>query len=256
MQFFRRFELILFMAQSKLKSESTRTYFSFFWWIIEPVMLMLVYFVVFGVILGRAEPDYIPFLLTGIVVWNWFSNTVMHSADSISGNAGLVTRVPIDKWIFPLVIVVMDTIKQVLVFAVLIVFLTLVGFELSINFLYLPFVMFVQVILILSCSFVVAAITPYIVELKFFLGTGLRVAMYLSGIIYSIERVPESIRGYFEVNPMLQLAESYRNILMYQKPPELESLLYVLLGSLIFLAIGLKLMSYFSQDYPRALLER
>ncbi len=94
-----------------LRAEAARNYLSFLWWVLEPLFSMLVFYIVFGLLFQRGTEDYVPFLLVGLVSWQWFANTVKHSMTSIYGNGRLMNQVDLPKVIFPSIVVVMDLVK-------------------------------------------------------------------------------------------------------------------------------------------------
>ena len=86
-------DIIYFKTYAELKAESHRYYLGILWWLIEPIIYMLVFYFVFGVLFQRGTEDFVPFLLTGLVFWHWFQSTVMQSADTISANRFLLNQV-------------------------------------------------------------------------------------------------------------------------------------------------------------------
>ena len=75
--------LVLYKTYAELRAESARTYIGFLWWIIEPIVDMATYYLVFAVLLRNRTEDFVPFLLIGLVSWKWFSVSVTMGADSI-----------------------------------------------------------------------------------------------------------------------------------------------------------------------------
>ena len=76
MEIKRYLEIIYYKTYADLRSEASRSYLGFVWWILEPVLYMSVFYLVFSVIRGQKDEDFILFLLVGLVSWKWFaSNT-------------------------------------------------------------------------------------------------------------------------------------------------------------------------------------
>ena len=84
-------QVAYYKAKIHLQAEASKTYLSALWWAIEPIISMAIYYLVFKVIFQRGTDDFVPFLLIGLVSWQWFSNSVTHCANSINGNTTLVT---------------------------------------------------------------------------------------------------------------------------------------------------------------------
>ena len=95
-----------------LKAETKKTYLSYAWWLLEPAMFVLVFYVVFAVFLNRGTEDFLVFLLLGKIPFLWFSKSVSNSANSICDGRGLIGQLPIPKSFFPLLVVAQDGVKQ------------------------------------------------------------------------------------------------------------------------------------------------
>ncbi|WP_427916732.1 ABC transporter permease, partial [Vibrio eleionomae] len=119
----REFDIIRYKAKLSLLSEASSTYLSYLWWIFEPMISLGIYYIVFGLIFHRGTEDFIPFLLIGLVSWQWFSQTIEHCANSINGNVAIISNVKFRKLILPSVNIIIDTVKFTIVFCILLVFL-------------------------------------------------------------------------------------------------------------------------------------
>lgn len=224
-------DLILYKALADLRAEATRTYIGFLWWILDPLIFMIIFYVVFGLLLRRDTPDFVPFLLIGLVSWRWFQNTITHSATSIVGGWRLIQQVYVPKVIFPLIVVLTDLVKFGVVLVLLLIYLWLSGFGIGLAYLALPFLLLAQILLITALTLLVAAFVPFIPDLKYLVEHSLQVLFYFSGIFFSGTAIPEKYKAYFYLNPMATLIEAYRDILMYNKWPNWLSLILIILSA-------------------------
>lgn len=247
----RYFELVFYRAYAGLRSESSRNYLSFAWWIIDPLISMGVYYLVFGVMFGGGMPNFVAFLLIGQVIWQWFGFSVNHCMGSIFQAGGLMSQVYLPKQVFPLVVILMDTVKFVLVFLLLLVFLWSYGLPPTQHYLALPALLLSQFLLNTAFGLFVAALVPFIPDLRFLFEAALFLAFFLSGIFYSVTSMPEHYLHLFYLNPMVNLIDSYRAVLMYHQWPNWERLAVVagvswlaILGMVLFIRT-------FDRRYPR-----
>ena len=125
---FRFWQLVIIKVRFNLRSEATQSYLSYAWWILEPLLQMGVYYIVFDILLRRGGEDFVPFLLCGIVPWLWFSRSVNNSSRSIVQGKGLISQTYLPKPFFPLVIIGQDLVKQQFVFLLLFGFLLYFGY--------------------------------------------------------------------------------------------------------------------------------
>lgn len=244
-------ELVSFKAYTGLRAEASRTYLSFLWWVFDPILSMSVYYIVFGLLFQRGTEDYVAFLLVGLVVWQWFANSIKHGMGSIHGNGRLMTQVNLPKEIFPTIELVKDLVKFGFVFALLLIFLWLYGFEIGRAYLALPLVMGVEFLLLTTFTYLAAAIIPFVPDLKFLIDALLNLAFFFSGVFYAGATIPPRYQAYFYLNPMANLIEAYRDILMNGVWPDWNALFKVGLFALLGVYGAQLLIRRFDGLYPR-----
>jgi lipopolysaccharide transport system permease protein len=245
-------QLVLYKTYADLTAEASQTYLSFLWWIVDPLLYMTVFYVVFGLIFQRGGGgEYIPFLLCGLTVWKWFDSTVRVGANSIRANAGLMQQVYLPKIIFPTITIVQNTIKFIIILSILLIFLIVYGFEIGATYLSLPILIIVQLLFIAACTFSLAAIVPFVPDISQFVGNGLMLLMFLSGLFFSGETIPQAYRVYFYLNPMATLIESYRNILLFSLWPSWIALGWISFASIVAIYLANKLLLKYDKIYPR-----
>lgn len=248
-------ELVWFRAYADLKSEASRTYIGILWWILDPLLQMGIFYLVFGVGLRGAgrHDNYVQFLLIGIIIWRWFATSVNFSSGAIMQNRNLVLRLNIDKWVFPATLIAGNTFKFLIAFAVLIGFLLYSGMPLTWHYLQLPLLLAAQLALIAGVAFVLAALVPLFPDLKNVIIHLLQLTFFLSGIFYDVNDMPESFRWIFEINPMVHVIQGYRAIMLDGQSPEWLPLLVVFALGLVLMWIGAKLMRRLNIVYAKAL---
>jgi lipopolysaccharide transport system permease protein len=245
-------DYIFYKAIANIRAESSKYYLSFLWWILQPIMLMGLYYLVFAVILERRTPDFVAFLLVGISTFLWTNQTTTHCMQSIQQGRGLMNQVEMPKIIFPSVFIFMDMIKFAFVFIVLVFYLNIFGgIPAGLSYLALPLILVVHLLFTALLGYIAAAVIPFLPDLSFVITLGLRVLRYLSGIFFPLSSVPEDIRFYFYLNPMAVLIEEYRNILIYGQWPNWMSLGLVGLFCIIGLALVFALIRRLDHIYPR-----
>ena len=246
-------ELVIVKVFMNLKSEASRTYLSFLWWILEPVMTMSVFYVVFGVLLNRRTDDFIAFLLVGLVIWQWFSNTISHGMSAIHHNSRIILSVDIPKEIFPLIEILMDVVKFGLVLILLLGFLWLFGFPVNPQYIALPALLAIQFMLICSITLLIAAVVPFFPDIKFLVTVLLQLTFFLSGIFYDPSSIPLEYQPYFFMNPMALLIESYRLVLLEAQSPDWSKLAVVAGVSFVGVLVSFGLLKKLHYAYPRVL---
>ena len=246
-------ELIWYKSIAELRAEAARAYLGFLWWIVEPIIYMLAFYIVFALIFERGGENFVPFLLCGLVTWKWFGSSVSQCANSITYNAGLMNQVYIPKYLFPAIVIVVGTIKFAVILALLLVFLVLYGITPTETWLFLPVILFIQLILIVAVSGLVAAIVPVVPDIKLILDNVLMLLFFLSGIFFDIKTVPEDIRSILVLNPMAVIIDNLRVVLIDNRWPDIGSLAAVLLFSVIGMWLVGRLFKHYDRIYPKIL---
>lgn len=248
---FHYIELILYKTYADLKAETQRTYLGFLWWIFEPLMYMLVFYIMFDLLLGHKTDNFVPFLLVGLTAWQWFKSCLSHGSETILGSHFLMQHVHLPKIIFPIILILTDTVKFIFIFSILLIFLWIYGFSVGLPYLALPFVLLVQLLFTTALTFILAAIVPFLPDLRFVVENVLHAFFFMSGIFLSSVTIPEEYQFYYYLNPMVNLIEDYRNILMYNQWPHWFSLLVIGIISLFGIWVGKLLIARFEYVYPK-----
>lgn len=247
----RYLELIWYRALSDLRVEASRAYLGILWWVFEPLLYMATFYLVFAVGFRSGGEGYVPYLLTGLVPWKWFASTVLNSSNMLFANKSLMQQVYLPKYVLLGVVLVSNTTKFFLIFGLLVVYLLFAGYSVTTGWLYLPLIMLVQIIMMLALGGLAAAILPFAPDLRLIVENGLMVIFFASAIFYDLESRSEEIRFLLSFNPMLQVIEAYRDVLIREGMPNLEVLCVIVLICLPILLIAYALLRRFDRVYPK-----
>ncbi len=250
-------ELISYKVFAELKEEISRHFVGALWWILDPILFMSVFYIVFNVLPFKDRPEnFVAFLLVGLVSWRWFQHGVTSTANSIFANRSIARLVYVPKVIFVLCSLLSSMVKFLIVLFLLILFLYFSGYLPSLQYAWLLPLIAVQFILIGAVSFPLAAVIPAIPDAVFLVQHGLRLAFFVSGIFFDGRQIAEEHQRYFYLNPMASVLEGYRDIMLYGATPDLVKLGYVLAGSLLFLLVGISIVVRMDRRFPKMLASR
>ncbi len=238
---------------AQFSRDASRNRLGYAWWVLEPALMLAVFYVVFGLILQRGGPGFIYDLLVGVTLWSWFSNTMQKSTASISRSAQLMQQIYIPKQLLPLISVSAEALKA-LILVIILLFILAITIGPSATWLWLPLILALQLLFGTACGMITAHLLPFMNDVKYIVTMVLRLAMFLSGVFYRIDvAVPEAYRDYLMLNPLATLIAEARNVLVSGSPPQLDWLLYVFAISLVLLIIGYWLIKRHDRVYPRLL---
>jgi len=238
----RHFEIIYTLVRAELKSEANTSLCGWLWWLLDPALSLLIYYIAFGLILNRADSGFVPFLCIGIVFWRWFQGSVMRGAGSILQAAGLFNKVQTSKFIFPLVSVLADAFRFSVSLLLLGVFLAAFGVRPGAEMVHLPFLLLTQFTLILFCSTVFSMIVPFFPDLRNMIGHGMHLLFFMSGIFFEPDQLDGSLRTLVYLNPMSGMLSSMRSVLLRNQPPDLSYVISVFLVSMAGLSVATLLL--------------
>lgn len=244
-----RRHLLRVLTASNLKRQGKNTTLGYLWWLLDPMLMTAVYFLLVAVVFkhGKENQPFVLFVLCGLLAWKAFADSVSQSVRSIVGQAGIVRSISFPKGILPLSFVFSNAIF----FAVAL--LIAVGLGLlygptygtwpNIYYLFLPVVICLQVLFTVGVAVIMAAMGVLFKDTGNIVGHLLRVWYFMSPGLYSPAHVPKEYLSLFEMNPFCGLMTAYRDILMHGRMPNLGDLTYVLVAGLISCSIGLLLFN-------------
>lgn len=241
-------ELLWILVCRNLKIRYKGSTLGFFWSLLSPVLLILIY-AVFAAILrfNEGRPNYLQFLVIGIAVWQFLSMCLNDSLYAVMGNVNLVKKTAFPRVILPLAMVCANLINFLLTWCVLLLYLLLMRMPMDHIYL-LPFILLVQTALCLGAALILSTSNVFLRDTEHILGIGTLAWFFLSPIFYPVEMqmnfLPPSASWLVFLNPMTGIVWCYRRVLMSTAMPDLQTVpvsgpLISLLVCLVVLAIGL-----------------
>ena len=246
------FRLIDVQAKMLLKADASKFILGYLWWFLEPLLWVAVFYLVFNVILdskGRSGSEFLLFLTCGKFAFIWFSKTVTQAANSIVSNKSLVSKIHVPKSMFPMAVVQESLYRQGSVYLCLFAMLAAFGTPVTIAWLWLLPVIFVNYLLIVACSFVGAYLVCLVRDVSKVIPLGMMFLLFTSGIFWDIRNIgsPEKTELILALNPLAFLLDAHRQVLLHHSQPDLVHLFFIGLGSVLLILVMLGLMRKRSQ---------
>lgn len=246
-------ELIRILTISDLKVKYQSSVLGFAWSLLNPLLMMLVLYVVFSNVFNSDQEHFALYLLIGIVSWRFLANGTSSSMKSIVGKPSLVTKVYIPRQVLVLSTVLSSFISSLLEFFVLFVLILAFGVQLSLNVLLFPFVYIVYFLLVYGLSLALAALYVYYRDLTQIWEVVLQLGFFLAPVVYPLTMVPEEYLSLYMMNPVTVVMQIYREILLYAQTPSLVSLTYISVSAVIVLAVGWKIFKRLERRFAEEL---
>ncbi len=205
--------LTFFLVRRDLKLRFQQTVIGFLWVVFQPLLLMLIFYVIFGILI-KVPTDGIPyplFFLSGFVVWQFFSQVVNNSAFSLVGNINVIVKSYFPRLALPLSTVANALVDFAVSFLVFLVFLLIDGgYPITGRYLLLPVLLAITIIFSSGVGLLFGALMVVFRDTRNFLSFILMIWMYITPIIFPASLAPEAYRFLFYINPMTSLVDAYR----------------------------------------------
>ncbi len=208
-----------------LKVRYKNSLLGIFWSVLNPLMIVAVFTIVFSKFRGADLIAYPVFVLVGILPWNSFSASVMSGANSVVGNASLINKVYFPRIILPTTVVLSNLVNFLIVLVILLLLLIPYGISLTVHALWVPVLMVAQIMLTLGLVYFFSAANVYFRDIGQILDVALLAGFFLTPIIYSLDDFcrtelfgiafdPAQVMRW--VNPLASIIDGYRTVLWGQ----------------------------------------
>lgn len=247
-----RFDIVRVRAAAELRKDVTRTYLGILWWLIEPLLYMSAFYLIFALgVRGGDSEGFVGFLLAGLVVWKWFSTTVIQGASSLLANRGLMQQVYLPKLLLPLIPVTANTLKFLLVLLLFLVYVWLFERPPGWDWLALVPVLLAALLLVLGCTLLAAALVPFAEDLRMLINNGMLLLMFLSGVFFDVQTFPSELQPWFYLNPLVGLLEAMRATLLTVGTPDWGAVGYAAGFGALLALLGTTLLVKLDRVYPK-----
>lgn len=236
-------DLLYVLVGRDFKLRYKRSLFGIAWSMLVPLAQFGVLWIVFRRFVPLNIPHFTTFLFAGLLPWTWLQSSLLISALSVVDNRELVKQPGFPVSLLPITAVLSQSAHFLLALPLVGLFMTIDGCPPTLALAALPGVILIQLILIISLSYIVASIQVRFRDLQYLLGIVLFLGFYLTPVFWDISTVSEEFRYLLELNPVTALLNGYRSILLHGSWPDPQPLLTVAAGSIVVLAFGIATFS-------------
>ncbi len=253
--------LIQNLVSRELKARYRGTVLGFLWSFVNPFLLMVIYTIVFGLIIGPRDPafggspwKYALFLFCGVLPWTWFAASSIESANVLMVQGNLIKKVMFPVEILPVVVVISNFVHFLFGLPILFLFVPILGKEYTFFLLFLPLVIVVQFVFSLGFSFLVSSLTVHFRDIKDILTNMLTFWFFATPIIYTeallADRNSKILNLWMDLNPMTHIMRGYQNTIFFGEMIRWKKLGITFLVSIIFLFIGYYVFDKLRDSFP------
>lgn len=200
----------------------------FFWSLLNPLCLMLVYSLVFKYYVRLPGVEhYSIFMFTGLLPWLWLTSSLSESTSSIVGSGHLITKSMFPAHILPLVPVVTNGINLLLSLPLLFIFMWFGGVPFHWTLIFVPVLLLIQFITLQGIGVLLSSLNVYYRDIQHILGNALTFVFFLCPILYTPQTVPDKFQFSLLYNPFAQLTMGYHALIIDGVLPSLFSISFM-----------------------------
>lgn len=230
--------LIKQLVSRDFKTKYKRSVLGYLWSFLNPLLTMLVQYIVFSQLFKSDIENFPIYLLSGIVLFSFFTEGVGQGLTAILANASLITKVYVPKYIYPVTKVVSSSINLFISLIPLLLVVLLTGQEITKAIVLLPFPLFCLLIFCIGMSFILSTAEVFFRDTQYLWGVVTLAWTYATPLFYPEDIISEQFRFIQTYNPMYHFIKFTRIILMEGVSPAPEEYLYCLLFAFGTLVVG------------------
>lgn len=231
-------DLLRLLVSNSIKTRYKRSTLGILWTLLNPLLNTLVLSIAFQAIMRFDVENYTIYLLVGLLVWTFFSQTTMHSMNTLIWGSSLLKRIYVPRTIFAIAVVGNGIINFILSLIPLAVIMLFMRQPFTPALLLLPLTILLLAMFTLGVALFISTLAVYFVDIVDIYGVLLSALFYLTPIIYPISLIPDRFRLLINLNPMTIMVSMFRTLIYYGEMPSLNITLAAVAMSIGSLAIG------------------
>lgn len=234
-----RYRFLLKQLVSRdFKTKYKRSVLGVLWSFMNPLLTMMVMYIVFSTLFQSSIENFPVYLLTGIVCWNFFSEATSSCLTSITGNSALITKVYVPKYIYPLARAASSCVNLFMSLMPLLLVMILTRSAITPRLLLLPFPLVCLFMLAFGMGLFLASWMVFFRDTQFLWGVVSMLWMYLTPIFYDSSIIPVQYMSFYKLNPLYHVIGVMRALLMDGVSPAPEAYLFCALAGLVPMILG------------------
>lgn len=226
------------LVSRDFKTKYKRSVLGVLWSLMNPLLTMMVMYMVFSTLFTSNISNFPVYLLTGIVCWNFFNEVTGACLTSITGNTALITKVYVPKYIYPVSRALSSSINLGLSLVPLFGVLLITGTSITPRWLLLPFPLVCLFAFSLGVGLLLASLMVFFHDTQFLWGVISMLWMYFTPIFYDADIIPLKFLTLYKMNPLYHIIRIMRILLMNGVSPEPKAYILCILASGVPLLLG------------------
>ncbi|MNM54377.1 Teichoic acid translocation permease protein TagG [compost metagenome] len=232
-------DLLRNLTSNEMKLKYKNSILGILWSYIYPLMMIVIYNFAFKIILRMTIENFALFVFIGLIPWNFVQSSISQSTNSIINNQNLVKKIYFPRAIIPLSVINSNFLTMIISHVILFGAMYFYKVEFTFALIVLPILWIVLYLVVSGISLILSSITVKYRDVSHIVDVVFMAWFYLTPVIYSLSMVPEPFNRIIQLNPITNLIELFREVLLQGEFPDVSDLAGALLYSLVLFGIGL-----------------
>jgi ABC-2 type transport system permease protein len=237
-QISRRRDVLRMLVGRDLKRKYATSYLGYAWTLLEPTLLIGIYWLVWGHVARLNIQHYVVFIAVALIPFQWFRQSVNGATGVLTGNARLVSSISLPREMYPLAFVLMKTIEFLLTMPIVVALALAYGLLPNHNAIYLPLAFIVELVMITGLALLLSSLNTLFKDIDRALSVVMRLLFYLTPVLYPTSRLHGKVRAIYNLNPLVGIIDIHRAVWFPGTPISWNVFLISVVGAIVAFVAG------------------
>ena len=244
-----RRDLLINLTRAELSARYRSATLGIAWFVLTPLVLMVVLTLIFEHVIRLGIPDYPVFVFSGLLPWTFIQMTLLNTTTSVTRAPGLIKRVALPRVFLPLAAIGSNLIQYLVSLALLVPLMLAFDVPFQPTLVLLPAAIALAAVAVTGLSLIVAAVNVAHRDVEMMVSAGLRVLFYATPVFYPLSAVPEQFRLLYLLNPASGIVEIHRSLIIDGAVPSIEVLAMSAVTTVVVLILGIVVFRRRQQNF-------
>ena len=243
------------LVKREIRGRYKGSILGFLWNFITPLIQIVVYIIVFTAIFKPGIDNYPFYLISGIMIWNWFAESVVEGSGTFVGNGDMLKKIYFPRVVLPIAVILSKLVNFLIMVLLYFIIVAISGYNISVEgLLCLPIVIVITFFFILGIVLITSAINVYLRDVQYILSVLMMAWIWMTPIMYSSNGIDSPlINAILTYNPMTYVVSLYQSIFYWCCAPSISDLVITIVLAVILMLVGAVVFKVLEKDFAEVL---
>lgn len=251
---FNYIDIVLSFTKRNLNAKYKDSALGFLWFLLNPILTMLILSFVFSKFIKFNIDKYPLFLLSAILPWSFFTSAVFDGVVSVTASRDLIKKIYFPSITLPISSVLTNFVDFIFNLLVFVPVILICKGHANFSLLFLPVIISMHLLFTMGIVFLASCVNVFLTDVgRHSLGFCLILWFYLTPVFYPVSMVPVNMRDLYFLNPMASIVTMYRDLLFYNKMPDSINIIISLTSAVVLLFAGYSIFQKYKDKFAKEL---